>query len=94
MYLKKKKEANGDIYLSVMEKYYDSKNKTTRERTVQGIGHVSQLSRDYDDPIAHYTRYAQELILLTIILNAQSMELRNLQYLSKMSICSSSFVVV
>lgn len=61
MYLKKKKEANGDIYLSVMEKYYDSKNKTTRERTVQGIGHVSQLSRDYDDPIAHYTRYAQEL---------------------------------
>ena len=46
MYLKKKKEANGDIYLSVMEKYYDSKNKTTRERTVQGIGHVSQLGKE------------------------------------------------
>ena len=61
MYLKKKKEANGDIYLSVMEKYYDSKNKTTRERTVQGIGHVSQLGKDCEDPIAYYTEYVREL---------------------------------
>ena len=61
MYLKKKKEADGDIYLSVMEKYYDSKNKVTRERTIKGIGHVSQLKKEHDDPIAYYTQYAKEL---------------------------------
>lgn len=61
MYLKKKKEKNGDIYLSIMEKYYDSQKKTTRERTVEGIGHISGLSLQYDDPVAHFTKYAKEL---------------------------------
>ena len=49
MYLKKKTEANGDVYLSVMEKYYDRSKKTTRERTVEGIGHLSTLKKEYDD---------------------------------------------
>ena len=61
MYLKKKKEANGDIYLSIMEKYYDSRKKAPRERTIQGIGHVSELGKSYADPIAHFTKYAEEL---------------------------------
>ena len=61
MYLKKKKEANGDIYLSVMEKYYDRSKKISRERTVEGIGHLSALKKEYDDPIAHFTRYAERL---------------------------------
>ena len=61
MYLKKKKEADGDIYLSVMEKYYDRERKVSRERTVEGIGHVSKLLEKYDDPIAHFTAYAEEL---------------------------------
>lgn len=61
MYLKKKTEENGDIYLSIMEKYYDSSKKTARERTVKGIGHVSELRKKYDDPIAHFTKYAKEL---------------------------------
>ena len=46
MYLKKKKEPNGDIYLSIMEKYYDSQKKIARERTVEGIGHVSELKKN------------------------------------------------
>ena len=29
MYLKKKTEPDGDIYLSIMEKYYDRKKKAT-----------------------------------------------------------------
>ena len=61
MYLKKKTEANGDVYLSVMEKYYDRSKKTTRERTVEGIGHLSTLKKEYDDPIAHFTQYAKSL---------------------------------
>ena len=61
MYLKKKKEPNGDIYLSIMEKYYDSQKKIARERTVEGIGHISELKKEYDDPVAYFTRYAKEL---------------------------------
>ena len=61
MYLKKKKEADGDIYLSIMEKYYDRKKKVTRERTVKGLGRVSELKEEYPDPIAHFTAYTQEL---------------------------------
>lgn len=61
MYLKKKTEENGDIYLSIMEKYYDSSKKTARERTVESIGHVSELRKKYDDPVAHFTKYAKEL---------------------------------
>ena len=61
MYLKKKKEANGDIYLSIMEKYYDRSKKVTRERTVEGLGHVSDLQKTHDDPVAFFTQYAKEL---------------------------------
>ena len=61
MYLKKKREPDGDIYLSIMEKYYDSQKRSARERTVEGIGHVSELKKDYDDPVAYFTRYAKEL---------------------------------
>ena len=61
MYLKKRTEANGDVYLSVMEKYYDRSRKTTRERTVEGLGHLSTLKKEYDDPIAHFTQYAKSL---------------------------------
>ena len=39
----------------------DKEKKATRERTVEGIGHVSELRRQYDDPIAHFTQYAKQL---------------------------------
>ena len=60
MYLKKQKRSNGDIYLSIMEKYYVPK-VGARERTIEKIGLVSELSKEYDDPIAHFTNYADEL---------------------------------
>jgi hypothetical protein len=61
MYLKKRKDKNGDIYLSIMEKYYDSQKKCSRERTIEGIGFVSQLKNDYEDPIAHFAQRAKNL---------------------------------
>ena len=61
MYLKKKKETDGDIYLSIMEKYYDSSKRTTRERTFEGIGRLSELKKQYDDPITYFTQYAKDL---------------------------------
>ncbi|MBO5598034.1 MAG: IS1634 family transposase [Oribacterium sp.] len=60
MYLKQQKRANGDIYLSIMEKYHVPK-VGARERTVEGIGVISELKKTIDDPIAYYTKYAEEL---------------------------------
>ena len=60
MYLNKLRKPNGDIYLSIREKYHVPK-KGARERTIESIGYLSKLKEQYDDPIAHFTRYAKEL---------------------------------
>ena len=60
MYLYKQKRSNGDIYLSIKEKYYIPK-VGTRERTVEGIGLLSDLKKKYDDPIAHFDLYVKQL---------------------------------
>ena len=60
MYLNKLKKPNGDIYLSIREKYHVPK-KGARERTVESIGYLSKLKEQYADPIAYFTQYAKEL---------------------------------
>ena len=60
MYLYKQKRKDGDTYLAIKEKYYIPK-KGTRERTIEGIGLLSELKKTIDDPIAHYKNYAREL---------------------------------
>lgn len=60
MYLNKQKKPNGDIYLSIREKYHVPK-VGARERTIESIGYLSQLKKTMDDPIQYYTEYAKEL---------------------------------
>ena len=60
MYLYKQKRSNGDLYLSIKEKYYIPK-VGTRERTVEGIGLLSELKEKYDDPITYFDDYAKKL---------------------------------
>ena len=60
MYLYKQKRRNGDTYLAIKEKYYSPKTGT-RERTVEKIGMLSELEKQYDDPLAYFGRYAKEL---------------------------------
>lgn len=60
MYLYKQKRKDGDIYLSIKEKYHDPK-AGSREKTVEKIGLVSALRDKYPDPIAHFSEYAGEL---------------------------------
>ncbi len=60
MYLNKQKKPNGDIYLSIREKYHVPK-VGSREKTVQSLGYLSTLKKTMDDPIAYYTQYAKEL---------------------------------
>ena len=60
MYLNKLKKPNGDIYLSIREKYHVP-GKGSRERTVESIGYLSVLKKTVDDPIAYYDQYAKQL---------------------------------
>jgi hypothetical protein len=58
MYLHKLKKPNGDIYLSIKEKYHVPQ-KGSRERTVETLGYLSVLKKQYDDPIAFFTQKAK-----------------------------------
>lgn len=60
MYLHKLKKPNGDIYLTIKEKYHVPK-VGARERTIQSIGYLSVLKKDYDDPIAYFSKKAADM---------------------------------
>lgn len=60
MYLNKQKKPNGDIYLSIREKYHVPK-VGSRERTIESLGYLSELKKTLADPIAYYTLYAKDL---------------------------------
>ncbi len=60
MYLYKQPRKDGDIYLSIKEKYHVPRIGA-RERTIEKIGLVSELKKSMDDPVAYYTQYAKEL---------------------------------
>lgn len=60
MYLHKLKKPNGDIYLSIKEKYHVP-GKGAREKTVKSLGYVSELMKTYEDPIIYFTQMAAEM---------------------------------
>ena len=60
MYLHKLKKPNGDIYLSIKEKYHVP-GKGAREKTVKSLGYVSELQKTYEDPIVYFSQMAAEM---------------------------------
>ena len=60
MYLHKLKKPNGDIYLSIKEKYHVP-GKGAREKTVKSLGYVSELNRSYEDPITYFSQMAVDI---------------------------------
>ena len=63
MYLKQSKYANGEIFLSIMEKFRDKDGKV-RERTYKSIGYLKDLEKQYEDPIAHFKQVAAEATVI------------------------------
>lgn len=58
MYLKQTKR-NGRVYLSVMQNYrHEGK---VRSKTIESIGYADEFANRYDDPIAHFKAYVDEL---------------------------------
>ena len=53
MYLKKTPNSHGRIRLSIVDTYYDKAKKCSRQKTVESIGWLDELEKQYEDPIAH-----------------------------------------
>lgn len=61
MYLKKTPNAKGRVYLSIVDGYYDKKSKNTRQVTVESLGYLDELEKQFDDPIAHFSKRVEQL---------------------------------
>lgn len=55
MYLKKSKQKNGRIQLSIAEGYYDKATKRTRTVNIKTLGYLDVLEKSYEDPISFFT---------------------------------------
>ena len=55
MYLKKStKKKSGRTHLSIAQNYWDSKNKKSKTKTIQTLGYLDELKKEFEDPIAHF----------------------------------------
>lgn len=53
--------SNGRKYLTIVEGYRDPVTKKVRHKTIQSIGYLEDLKKQYDDPIAHFRAVAKEM---------------------------------
>lgn len=61
MYLKKTRQKNGRIFLSIVDGYYDKEKGHARTITVEKIGYLDELEKQYDDPIVFFNERVQVL---------------------------------
>lgn len=55
MYLKKStNKKTNRTHLSIVHNYWDSTNKKSRTKTIQSLGYLDELSKDFEDPISHF----------------------------------------
>ena len=61
MYVKKSPKPNGRIYLSIVESRRDDKSKYSKTITVQKLGYLDELTKEYANPIEHFTALAAQM---------------------------------
>ena len=61
MYLKKNKTRNGKIHLAIVDTYYDKDRGHSRTKTIESIGYLDELEKEYDDPISFFSKRAEQL---------------------------------
>lgn len=61
MHLKKTPNPKGRIRLSIVDSYYDKNKKCSRQITIESFGWLDELEKQYDDPIAHFSKRAEIL---------------------------------
>lgn len=61
MYLKKTPQKNGRIYLSIVDNYYDKEKGHARTKTIEKVGYLDELNKQYEDPIAFFNKRVDRL---------------------------------
>lgn len=62
MFLRKATNSKtGRTYLSIVHCYWDSDSKKSRTKTIQSIGFLDELEKEFDDPISHFTAIANQM---------------------------------
>lgn len=61
MYLKKTPQKNGKIFLSIVDGYYDKQKGYSRQVTIEKLGYLDKLEKQYDNPIEFFSKRVQEL---------------------------------
>jgi len=61
MHLKQTKQKSGRVNLSIVDGYYDKDKKYTRQVTLENLGYLDDLQKQYDDPITHFAQRVEEL---------------------------------
>lgn len=61
MYLKKTPQKSGRTYLSIVDGYYDKTKGYSKQITLEKIGYLDDLEKQYDDPIAFFTEKMEKM---------------------------------
>lgn len=61
MYLKKTRQKNDRIFLSIVDGYYDKEKGHSRTITIEKVGYLDELEKQYEDPIAFFNEKVQVL---------------------------------
>ena len=59
LFLKTTKYKNGKVYLSIVDGY--RVNGKVKQKVFQKLGYLDELEKEFDDPIAHYKTYVNQL---------------------------------
>lgn len=61
IFLKQSKYKNGKTFLSIVNGYYDSETKNSKQITLEKIGFLEDLKNSYSDPISYFKEKAEQL---------------------------------
>lgn len=61
MHLKKTARKDGRIYLSIVDGFYDKNRGHSRTVTIESLGYLDALEKQYDDPIVFFTQKVEKL---------------------------------
>jgi transposase len=61
MYLKKTRQKNGRIFLSIVDGYYDKEKGHSRTITIEKVGYLDELEKEYEDPIDFFNEKVKVL---------------------------------
>jgi hypothetical protein len=61
LYLKKFRQKNGRVHLSIATGYYDKKTGKTKTVNVKTLGYLDVLEKQYSDPISYFSEEVRKM---------------------------------